>query len=104
MGFLSGGDVELRLQVLERINAPRLTTIAQPQHRYRLQVLVVDDHQINRQVLRQQLAFLGHDVIEAADKDLDSMHSFMLLQHGKVVAEGHGRAILDEAAMRNPAT
>ena len=60
-------NVELRLQVLERINAPRLTTIAQPQHRYRLQVLVVDDHQINRQVLGQQLAFLGHDVIEAAD-------------------------------------
>jgi len=60
-------NVELRLQVLERINAPRLATIAQPQHRYRLQVLVVDDHQVNRQVLRQQLAFLGHDVIEAAD-------------------------------------
>jgi hypothetical protein len=26
--------------------------------------------------------------VEAADKDIDSMHSFMLLRHGHVVAEG----------------
>ncbi len=26
--------------------------------------------------------------IEAADKDIDSLHSFMLLRHGRVVAEG----------------
>jgi two-component system sensor histidine kinase EvgS len=58
-------DVELRLQVLERISISPL--LAPPAHkqRYRLQVLVVDDHQVNRQVLYQQLAFLGHDVSEA---------------------------------------
>lgn len=60
-------DVELRLQVLERISAIQPAAIPPPRQRYRLQVLVVDDHQINRQVLRQQLAFLGHDVREAAD-------------------------------------
>ncbi|MBK5436001.1 transporter substrate-binding domain-containing protein [Pseudomonas sp. TH32] len=58
-------DVELRLQVLERVSiSPVLATPARKQ-RYRLQVLVVDDHQVNRQVLYQQLAFLGHDVSEA---------------------------------------
>src|SRR5579883_3030502 len=27
-------------------------------------------------------------VVEAADKDIDSLHSFMLVRHGHVVAEG----------------
>ncbi|POA89893.1 hybrid sensor histidine kinase/response regulator [Pseudomonas protegens] len=58
-------DVELRLQVLERISiSPMLATPVHKQ-RYRLQVLVVDDHKVNRKVLSQQLAFLGHDVSEA---------------------------------------
>jgi len=29
-----------------------------------------------------------HSFVEAADKNLDSMNSFMLLRHGHVVAEG----------------
>ncbi|MNJ42295.1 Virulence sensor protein BvgS precursor [compost metagenome] len=57
--------MELRLQVLERISAAPVPLAAAPRQRLRLQVLVVDDHQVNRQVLHQQLSFLGHDVTEA---------------------------------------
>lgn len=59
-------EVELGLQILEPVNFTPITAlplIQQP--RYRLQVLIVDDHEVNRQVLRQQLNFLGHDVSEA---------------------------------------
>ncbi|WP_152224306.1 transporter substrate-binding domain-containing protein [Pseudomonas sp. SCB32] len=60
-------DVEMRLQVLEHIDVRQMPAPAliQDVPRYRLQVLVVDDHRINRQVLHQQLSFLGHDVFEA---------------------------------------
>lgn len=58
-------NIELRVQVLERISLAPLLAPPQPRQRYRLQVLVVDDHQVNRQVLSQQLKYLGHDVTEA---------------------------------------
>ncbi|WP_442114325.1 transporter substrate-binding domain-containing protein [Pseudomonas sp. NUPR-001] len=60
-------DVELHLQVLERICVTQLPVLPLVHQRYCLQVLVVDDHQVNRQVLHQQLKFLGHDVYEAED-------------------------------------
>ncbi|WP_423815352.1 transporter substrate-binding domain-containing protein [Pseudomonas koreensis] len=58
-------DINLRLQVLECISVAPLLASGPNKQRYRLQVLVVDDHQVSRQVLYQQLAFLGHDVSEA---------------------------------------
>ncbi|MHC2149039.1 transporter substrate-binding domain-containing protein [Pseudomonas sp. 210_17 TE3656] len=58
-------DVEMRLQVLEHIDVRQVPALIQAQPRYQLQVLVVDDHRINRQVLREQLSFLGHEVCEA---------------------------------------
>ena len=73
-------NIELRVQVLERITTTPLLAALQPKQRYRLQVLVVDDHQVNRQVLSQQLKFLGHDVSEAENGQLAyecwSNHSF----------------------------
>ncbi|KJK14904.1 transporter substrate-binding domain-containing protein [Pseudomonas sp. 2(2015)] len=58
-------DVEMRLQVLERIAVSPVPALIQIRHRQRLQVLVVDDHRINRQVLHEQLNYLGHDATEA---------------------------------------
>lgn len=58
-------EMELRLQALERIDSAPAPLLAVTSQRLRLQVLVVDDHQVNRQVLHQQLSFLGHDVSEA---------------------------------------
>lgn len=60
-------DVELHLQVLERLSLTQAPVVSVAQQRYCLQVLVVDDNQVNRQVLHQQLKFLGHDVHEAED-------------------------------------
>lgn len=58
-------DIELRVQTLEYVSAAPVLAAPQSRQRYRLQVLVVDDHQVNRQVLYQQLKYLGHDVTEA---------------------------------------
>ncbi|MGC5701950.1 transporter substrate-binding domain-containing protein [Pseudomonas sp. NFXW11] len=58
-------DVELRLQTLERMPACNRPVLEQKRRMYRLQILIVDDHPVNRQVLQQQLCFLGHDVCEA---------------------------------------
>ncbi|WP_306405758.1 response regulator [Pseudomonas protegens] len=58
-------EVDLRLQVLERLAAAEPPPSIKQRQMYRLQILVVDDHPVNRQVLGQQLAFLGHDVVEA---------------------------------------
>ncbi|MFJ2455929.1 transporter substrate-binding domain-containing protein [Pseudomonas protegens] len=58
-------EVELRLQVLERLAAVERPPSVKRRQICRLQILVVDDHPVNRQVLGQQLGFLGHDVIEA---------------------------------------
>ncbi|WP_240164862.1 transporter substrate-binding domain-containing protein [Pseudomonas lactis] len=58
-------NIELRMHVLERMSLTPLSAPTQPKQRYSLQVLVVDDHRVNRQVLSQQLKYLGHDVTEA---------------------------------------
>ncbi|WP_323055822.1 transporter substrate-binding domain-containing protein [Pseudomonas sp. DCB_AW] len=58
-------DVEMRLQVLECIATRHVPGLIPARPRQRLQVLIVDDHRINRQVLHEQLNFLGHDVSEA---------------------------------------
>ncbi|ENY9728649.1 transporter substrate-binding domain-containing protein [Pseudomonas aeruginosa] len=71
-------DVELRLQVLEPIvENVRAIPLGSRQAR-RLQVLVVDDHAVNRQILHQQLSFLGHDV-EEAENGLSALN----LWHGQ---------------------
>ncbi|MGU0760859.1 transporter substrate-binding domain-containing protein [Pseudomonas aeruginosa] len=71
-------DVELRLQVLEPIvESVRAIPLGNRQAR-RLQVLVVDDHAVNRQILHQQLSFLGHDV-EEAENGLSALN----LWHGQ---------------------
>lgn len=59
--------VSLRLQMLEPAAAPATPArraLARPRV---LQVLVVDDHSVSRQILMQQLRFLGHEVQDAAD-------------------------------------
>ncbi|MDD2047808.1 transporter substrate-binding domain-containing protein [Pseudomonas putida] len=58
-------DVEMRLQVLEHMDVRPVPALIQARPRYQLQVLVVDDHRINRQVLHEQLSYLGHEVCEA---------------------------------------
>ncbi|HBO7426988.1 MULTISPECIES: transporter substrate-binding domain-containing protein [Pseudomonas aeruginosa group] len=58
-------DVELRLQVLEPVSVSERPVQVGNRQARRLQVLVVDDHAVNRQILHQQLSFLGHDVQEA---------------------------------------
>ncbi|MDX9668009.1 transporter substrate-binding domain-containing protein [Pseudomonas sp. P5_152] len=58
-------DVAMRLQVLEYIAVRQVPALIQAKSRHRLQVLIVDDHRVNRQVLHEQLDFLGHDVCEA---------------------------------------
>ncbi|MDH4556001.1 transporter substrate-binding domain-containing protein [Pseudomonas sp. BN417] len=58
-------DVELRLQRLDPVEEPAGTLAARERERRRLRVLVVDDHPVNRQILAQQLGFLGHEVTEA---------------------------------------
>ncbi|MGY1449351.1 transporter substrate-binding domain-containing protein [Pseudomonas chlororaphis] len=63
-------DVQMRLQVLEPIEFNHVPALIQDVRRYQLQVLVVDDHRINRQVLHQQLSYLGHDVFEAENGKL----------------------------------
>ncbi len=71
-------DIELRLQVLEPIvENVRAIPLGSRQAR-RLQVLVVDDHAVNRQILHQQLSFLGHDV-EEAENGLSALN----LWHGQ---------------------
>lgn len=63
-------DVQMRLQVLEPVELDEVFALNQDLPRYRLQVLIVDDHPINRQVLYQQLSYLGHDVFEAENGKL----------------------------------
>lgn len=60
-------DVELRLLRLDPIPLMEIARQEEAQARRRLKVLVVDDHPVNRQILAQQLAYLGHTVVEAAD-------------------------------------
>ncbi|AOE82915.1 chemotaxis protein CheY [Pseudomonas sp. TCU-HL1] len=58
-------DVELRLHRLDPVAEPVAAVAAHMQGQRRLRVLVVDDHPVNRQILAQQLGFLGHEVVEA---------------------------------------
>ncbi|WP_225926543.1 transporter substrate-binding domain-containing protein [Pseudomonas sessilinigenes] len=66
-------NVELRLQALERVATSERPAQPKARQMRRLQVLVVDDHSVNRQVLQQQLCFLGHDVVEA-ENGLDALN------------------------------
>ncbi len=59
-------QVELQLNILEPVEAPHsLNMKLLPEAAQAWKVLVVDDHAINREILRQQMNFLGHQVTEA---------------------------------------
>nr|WP_271410274.1 transporter substrate-binding domain-containing protein [Pseudomonas sp. Q1-7] len=58
-------DVELRLHRLDPVDEPGRAEPAAASLPRRLRVLVVDDHPVNRQILAQQLGYLGHEVMEA---------------------------------------
>lgn len=60
-------EVELRLHRLDPVPEPVPTPSPLAGPARRLRVLVVDDHPVNRQILQQQLVFLGHEAEEAAD-------------------------------------
>ncbi len=60
-------DVSLRLHRLDPVPPMEAAPIAAVVASRRLRVLVVDDHPVNRQILQQQLVFLGHEVEEAGD-------------------------------------
>lgn len=59
--------VSLRLQTLPAMPAADLPSRQQPMPPRVLQILVVDDHSVSRQILAQQLRFLGHEVEDAPD-------------------------------------
>jgi two-component system sensor histidine kinase EvgS len=59
--------VSLRLQMLARVEQEALVSQPAPAQPRLLQVLVVDDHAVSRQIMAQQLRFLGHDVEEVSD-------------------------------------
>ncbi|NBF06151.1 transporter substrate-binding domain-containing protein [Pseudomonas sp. Fl5BN2] len=81
-------DVELRLQMLERIATVERPLQVKKRHMYRLQILVVDDHSVNRQVLHQQLCFLGHDVVEAGN-GLDALNIWREQDFDMVITDCH---------------
>jgi two-component system sensor histidine kinase EvgS len=58
-------DVNIRLQTLAPVAETEPKPLTQNQTARCLQVLVVDDHAVNREILRQQLIYLGHEVTEA---------------------------------------
>jgi len=63
-------EVDLHLQSLDKLEVVPLHFSQPPQQRYCLQVLIVDDHAVNRKVLHEQLVFLGHEVIEAQNGEV----------------------------------
>ncbi|WP_280323715.1 transporter substrate-binding domain-containing protein [Pseudomonas sp. BN102] len=60
-------EVELRLHRLDPIEEVPSALVRRDRSWRRLRVLVVDDHPVNRQILAQQLGYLGHEVVEAED-------------------------------------
>ncbi|RBJ78784.1 response regulator [Pseudomonas sp. MWU12-2534b] len=81
-------DVELRLQTLESVAAAERLPPVNKRHMYRLQILVVDDHPMNRQVLQQQLCFLGHDVVEA-ENGLQALHIWRERDFDVIITDCH---------------
>nr|WP_233789323.1 transporter substrate-binding domain-containing protein [Pseudomonas protegens] len=81
-------NVELRLQTLERVAAAERLPPVNKRHMYRLQILVVDDHPVNRQVLQQQLCFLGHDVFEA-ENGLEALHIWREQDFDVIITDCH---------------
>ncbi|WP_342246644.1 transporter substrate-binding domain-containing protein [Pseudomonas sp. OTU5201] len=81
-------DVELRLHRLDPVDVPDAGGVAVTRERRRLQVLVVDDHPVNRQILAQQLGFLGHDVVEA-ENGVDALVSWRAGHFDVVATDCH---------------
>ncbi|MFK3645676.1 transporter substrate-binding domain-containing protein [Pseudomonas protegens] len=81
-------DIELRLQVLERMLCEQRPALNKKRQAYRLQILVVDDHSVNLQVLRQQLCFLGHDVAEA-ENGLQALQRWRTQDFDMIITDCH---------------
>ncbi|WP_404942161.1 transporter substrate-binding domain-containing protein [Pseudomonas danubii] len=81
-------DVALRLQVLERTATSERPPQVKRRYTHRLQILVVDDHPVNRQVLQQQLCFLGHDVFEA-ENGLEALHLWREQDFDVIITDCH---------------
>lgn len=81
-------DIELRLQVLERVLGHQRPPQDKKRHMYRQQILVVDDHSVNLQVLRQQLGFLGHDVVEAQNGE-QALHLWRAQDFDMIITDCH---------------
>ncbi|KRW58475.1 transporter substrate-binding domain-containing protein [Pseudomonas sp. TTU2014-080ASC] len=58
-------DVRLCLQTLTPVEVDEPQPLTRNHSARCLQVLVVDDHAVNREILHQQLLYLGHEVVQA---------------------------------------
>jgi len=74
----------LRIENMERRKAPTADEAAQDG----TLVLVVDDHAVNRLVLRQQIATLGY-AVETAENGLDGLAKWQSGRYGIVLADCH---------------
>lgn len=81
-------DVSLRLHRLDPVEEPVARVAAMAGEQRRLRVLVVDDHPVNRQILAQQLGFLGHDVAEA-ENGVDALVCWRAQHFDVVVTDCH---------------
>lgn len=104
-------QVQLKLPLLPGTGPPPGPTVAQVEPGVRLRVLVVDDYPANRQLLEQQLAYLGHrsqvaeDGAQALRLWLKQPFDVVISDCNMPILDGHGlsRAIrLHERRHRRP--
>ncbi|WP_280350251.1 transporter substrate-binding domain-containing protein [Pseudomonas sp. BN414] len=81
-------DLELRLHRLEPVEEPALPSPDRVQQRRRLRVLVVDDHPVNRQILAQQLAYLGHEVV-AVENGVEALAAWRAYPFDVIATDCH---------------
>ncbi len=81
-------DVELRLHRLESVDEPALPSSDGVLQRRRLRVLVVDDHPVNRQILAQQLGYLGHEVV-AVENGVEALAAWRAYPFDVIATDCH---------------
>ncbi len=81
-------DLELRLHRLEPVEEPAFPSPDRVQQRRRLRVLVVDDHPVNRQILAQQLAYLGHEVV-AVENGVEALAAWRAYPFDVIATDCH---------------